>query len=178
MRNYELVCILDPQVGDNKFDDVVEKYENFLKAQGAEIAHTDRWGMRQLQYTSPSLKKRRQGYYVLYQFVAEPATIPPLESELGIDEGVLRHLIVLIEGEFLRVPELAPESVLTFGPPHRDRRDGRPPRDRDRDRDRDREPRRRDDSAPDRSAPAAEAPVVEAAAAEAAAEDTGDGAQG
>jgi len=127
MRKYELVCILDPQVGDGRFDEVVEKYENYLKSNGAEIAHIDRWGMRKLAYTSASLKKRSQGYYVLYQFEAEPGVLAPMESEMLIDEAVLRHLVVAIEGEFLRVPELAPESILDPPPPRGPRdRGGRP----------------------------------------------------
>ena len=127
MRKYELVCILDPQVGDGRFDEVIEKYENHLKSNGAEIAHIDRWGMRKMAYTSPSLKKRSQGYYVLFQFEAESGVIAPMESEMLIDEAVLRHLIVGIEGEFLRVPELAPESILDPPPPRGPRdRGGRP----------------------------------------------------
>jgi small subunit ribosomal protein S6 len=127
MRKYELVCILDPQVGDGRFDEVVERYENYLKSNGAEIAHIDRWGMRKLAYTSPSLKKRSQGYYVLFQFESESGLIAPMESEMLIDEAVLRHLIVAIDGEFMRVPELAPESILDPPPPRGPRdRGGRP----------------------------------------------------
>jgi len=127
MRKYELVCILDPQVGDGRFDEVIEKYENHLKSNGAEIAHIDRWGMRKLAYTSPSLRKRSQGYYVLFQFESESGVIAPMESEMLIDEGILRHLIVAVEGEFLRVPELAPESILDPPPPRGPRdRGGRP----------------------------------------------------
>jgi len=136
MRKYELVCIFDPQVGENRFEEMVAKYEGQLKAGGAEVANIDRWGIRQLAYTSPGLRKRRQGYFVLYQFVAEPTVMVPVEGELRMDEAVLRHLVMAVEGEFLRVPELAPESILEPRPPAF--------RDRDRDRDRGGRPGRRD----------------------------------
>jgi len=136
MRKYELVCIFDPQVGEGKFDDLVDRYAERLASKGGEVKHTDRWGMRQLAYSSPSMGKRRQGYYVLYQFEADPAIIRSLEEDLRIDENVLRHLVVLIEGEFLRVPELVPESQIVFGPPPRERGDRGRGRDRDRGRDR------------------------------------------
>lgn len=147
MRRYELVCIFDPQVGENRFDEMVARYEGLLKAGGAEVANIDRWGMRQLAYTSAALRKRRQGYFVLYQFLGEPSVLKPLESELRIDEAVLRHLLTAVEGDFLRVPELAPESILEPRPPaFRDRdRGGRPGRRDGRDEGRDgrpREPRR------------------------------------
>ena len=131
MNKYELVCILDPQVGENDFDEVVERYENYLTSNGAEMAHIDRWGMRQLAYTSPGLKKRRQGYYVLYQFTAEPTLISPLEQDLKLDEGVLRYLVVSVQGEFLRVPQLASETLLAERHARRERgRPGRPGSDR------------------------------------------------
>jgi len=121
MRKYELVCILDPQLGEGKVDSLVEKCADYLKNHGAEVVNIDRWGMRQLAYCTPSMRKRRQGYYVLYQFEAEASVIKPLEEELRIDEAVLRHLVILVEHEFMRVPELVPENQVIFGPPPRER---------------------------------------------------------
>ena len=129
MKNYELICILDPQIGDARFGEVAEKYENYLKSSSAEVAHIDHWGLRKLAYSSASLKKRQQGYYVLFQFAAEPASISSLERELLLDEEILRHLVVSAQGEFLRVPQLLPESALFPERPSRDngrfRRDNR-----------------------------------------------------
>ena len=112
MKNYELVCILDPQLGDTDFEEVIEKYDNHLKSNGAEVSHIDRWGLRKLAYSSVSLKRRRQGYYVLYQFAAESALLPSLEQILKLDEGILRYLVTAVQGEFLRVPQLASDSEI------------------------------------------------------------------
>ena len=140
MRNYELVCILDPQVGEGQYEQLVEKYEALLEENGGQVARIDNWGLRRLAYTSTSLKNRHQGYYVLYQFAAEPTAIEGLEQTLKLDEAVLRYLITAVEGEFIHVPQLAADNFLeeafarpTRGP--RDRggpyRDSRGPRDRD-----------------------------------------------
>jgi small subunit ribosomal protein S6 len=112
MRNYELVCILDPQASEGQLEGVIEKYDHYFKANGAEVVNVDRWGLRRLAYTSANLKKRRQGYYVLYQFKSEPGVIDLLEQELKLDEAVLRYLVVGVEGDFLRVPTLASEDIL------------------------------------------------------------------
>ena len=147
MRKYELVCIFDPQAGENSFDGLVEKYEAYLNSHGGQVVNIDRWGMRQLAYSTPSMRKRRQGYYVLYQIEAESAIVAPLEEELRIDEVVLRHLLMLVEGEFLKVPQLVPEAQIIFGPPARDRGDRG--RGRERERGGERDTRRRDrDGAP------------------------------
>ena len=112
MKNYELVCILDPQFGDNHFGTMVEKYEGYLMANRAKVVHIDHWGMRRMAYTSASLKKRQQGYYVLFQFTAEPVILSELERQLSLDEGVLRYMVVGVRGEFMRVPQLIPEGTV------------------------------------------------------------------
>ena len=160
MRNYELVCILDPQAGEGQYDQLVEKYEALLEENGGQVARIDNWGLRRLAYTSSSLKNRHQGYYVLYQFSAEPTAIEGLEQTLKLDEVVLRYLVTAVEGEFIHVPELAADNFLeeAFARPirgPRDRggpyRDSRGPRDHDRAR----------AAAPERDAPDVEVEEVE-----------------
>ncbi len=112
MKNYELVCILDPQFDNDQVGSMVEKYEGYLVANKAKVAHIDHWGMRRMAYTSTSLKKRQQGYYVLFQFTAEPAILSGLEQQLSLDEGILRYLAVGVKGEFMRVPQLIPEGTI------------------------------------------------------------------
>ena len=139
MKNYELVCILDPQVGDQEFDQAIERYKNYLEQNKAEVAHIERWGMRKLAYTSVSLKYRQQGYYVLFQFSGEPTLIDPMEQELKLDEAVLRYMVVVAGKEFIRMPTLPSDTELfDQGPRGRDRDDRRPYGDRDRDQERER----------------------------------------
>jgi small subunit ribosomal protein S6 len=168
MRNYELVCILDPQVGDQEFEQVIDKYKDYLEQNGAEIAHIERWGMRKMAYTSVSLKHRQQGYYVLYQFSGEPTLIDPLEQELKLEDAVLRYLVVVADKEFIRMPTLPSDAELfDQGPRGRDRDDRRPYGDRDVGRDR---PERQasagetaDGDKPEEAAPDAEEREEEAA---------------
>ena len=160
MRNYELVCILDPQAGEGQYEQLVEKYEALLEENGGQVVRIDNWGLRRLAYTSSSLKNRLQGYYVLYQFSAEPTAIEGLEQTLKLDEVVLRYLVTAVEGEFIHVPELAADNFLeeAFARPTRGPRDrGGPHRDS-------RGPRVRDEAratAPERDAPEVEVAEVE-----------------
>ena len=125
MNNYELVCILDPQFGDNHFAAMVEKYEGYLLENKAMVVHIDHWGMRRMAYSSASLKKRQQGYYVLFQFTAQPSILSGLEHQLSLEEGVLRYLVVGVKGEFMRVPQLTPEGAVFQDSSPRDRDAGR-----------------------------------------------------
>lgn len=130
-KKYELVLIFDPQVGDTQLGTAVEKYQKRLESAGAEVANVDKWGLRKLAYTSIALRQRQQGYFVLYQYTGDSATMASLEGDLKLDESVLRHMFVAVEGEFLRVPQLAPENVYIYNPPDRPRDRRGPRRDRD-----------------------------------------------
>ena len=110
-KKYELVCIIDPQVGDGGFDPIIEKYQGRLEGQGAEIVNLDKWGLRKLAFTSVSMKRRQQGYYVCYQFTAPSGEFEDIKQELKMDEHVLRFLLLAVQGEFTRVPVLAPDTV-------------------------------------------------------------------
>ena len=130
-KKYELVLILDPQVGDTQLDASIEKYKTQLESAGAEVINVDNWGLRKLAYTSMALRQRQQAFYALYQFEGATDLLGPLETALRLDEAILRHLLISVDGEFLRVPQLASESVYIYNPPARPH-DRRPPR-RDRD---------------------------------------------
>ena len=131
-KKYELVLILDPQAGDTQLETAVENYKKRLEAAGAEVVQVVKWGLRKMAYTSISLRQRQQGFYVLYQFTAESERLEPVEEELKLDEAVLRHLVVGVPGEFLNVPQLAPENVYIYQSPDRSRDRRGPRRDRER----------------------------------------------
>lgn len=131
-KKYELVLILDPQSGDTHLESAVENYQKRLESAGAEVAQVVKWGLRKLAYTSIALRQRQQGFYVLYQFAVDSERIGPLEEELKLDESVLRHLVVAVPGEFLNVPQLAPENVYIYQSPDRGRDRRGPRRDRER----------------------------------------------
>jgi small subunit ribosomal protein S6 len=182
MKNYELVCILDPQVGEGQYEQAIEKYETYIKENGGEITQMDDWGLRRLAYTSASLKNRRQGYYVIFQFAVEQTMIDALEQTIKLDDGVLRYLLTGVDGDFIHVPQLVADNFLeeAFARPARGPRDrdrGGPRRDRDDRGDRgDRGSRDREErpsraaapAAPAAAAPAAAAPAPEPAKSEAA----------
>ena len=110
-KKYELTCLLDSQLGDEGFESMVTKLAGMLQKAGAEIVNIDRWGLRKLAFTSVSLKRRQQAYYVLYQFKAPAGTFAGVEEEFKLDEAILRYLLVSVTGEFIRVPQLAPDTV-------------------------------------------------------------------
>jgi len=93
-RIYEAVVVLDPQLEDEGIEATIGRIEDFLSTQGGEVLRVERWGVRRLAY---EIRKRRQGYYVLFLFRLDGRVISELERRLHMDDAVLRHLIVVSE---------------------------------------------------------------------------------
>lgn len=101
MRDYEVVYIFKSALGTEDIDARLQRYhEKILAVDGSEITAVEHWGKRQLAYP---IDRNENGYYVVAQFSTEPRALPEFERLLKLDEEVLRHLVVLSEGE-LAVP--------------------------------------------------------------------------
>ncbi|GAA4837304.1 30S ribosomal protein S6 [Algivirga pacifica] len=94
MKNYEAVFIVTPVLNDAEIKETVEKFENFLKENGADLYHSETWGMKKLAYP---INKKTTGYYQLFEFKAEPTLIERFEIEFKRDEKVLRFLTVHLD---------------------------------------------------------------------------------
>ena len=101
MRDYEVVYIFKSALGTEDIDARLQRYhEKILAVEGSEITAVEHWGKRQLAYP---IDRHENGYYVVAQFSTEPGALPEFERLLKLDDEVLRHLVVLSEGE-LPVP--------------------------------------------------------------------------
>ena len=96
MRDYELVVIFHPALGEDAIQQKLERFHGLVSGGGAEIRVVDHWGGRRLAYP---IQKHTSGYYVVTQFFGDPTSLPELERIMKLDEGVLRYLIVLNEGQ-------------------------------------------------------------------------------
>jgi small subunit ribosomal protein S6 len=91
LREYELVTIWNPDLGDEGVANAVERLKASIQARGGEVTDTNVWGRRKLAYF---IKKRAEGHYVVMQLKLDAARAAELESQLNINEDVLRHLLV------------------------------------------------------------------------------------
>jgi small subunit ribosomal protein S6 len=94
MNQYETVFIMTPVLSDQQMKETVEKFKDFLTAQGAEIINEENWGLKKMAYP---IQKKSTGFYQLIEFKAEPAVIEKLEVGFRRDERILRFLTVKME---------------------------------------------------------------------------------
>ncbi len=94
LKQYETVFIMTPVLSDEQMKEAVSKFQDYLKAKGAEIVFEDHWGLRKLAYP---IQKKSTGFFHLIEFRAETSLIRDFETELKRDERVIRFLTVALD---------------------------------------------------------------------------------
>ena len=102
-RHYETVFIFDSGLEEAQVNEHLEKFHALLTTPDtpAPVTSVNHWGKRQLAY---HIKGKEIGYYVVTQFETTGVTLPEYERAIKLDDAVLRHLLVLNEGEAPRAP--------------------------------------------------------------------------
>jgi small subunit ribosomal protein S6 len=114
VRLYETVYIFDAALDEAAINQKLERYHGLVTGKDGEVTSVDHWGTRQLAYP---VEKNKTGYYVVAQFMGEATALPEFERVLKLDEGLLRYLVVLNEGEpTTGMSILAPQPILSDRP--------------------------------------------------------------
>ncbi|MGC8855739.1 MAG: 30S ribosomal protein S6 [Anaerolineae bacterium] len=93
MRNYELVCVVQPDLDEAAFNAVVDRVKGLVTEAGGSVDKVDVWGRRRLAYP---IRKHMEGQYVLFNLSLKPSTTAELERNIRYQETVLRHMLTLI----------------------------------------------------------------------------------
>lgn len=91
-RPYELLFVLNPEIGDEALEAETQKVTNLLSENGT-VTETDVWGKRHLAY---EIQKLNEGYYVLIHFSSDAEFPVELDRQLKINDRVIRHLITRV----------------------------------------------------------------------------------
>lgn len=93
-NNYEAVFILTPVLSDPQVKDTVEKFKKVLTGLGSEMVNEELMGLKTLAY---KVQGKTTGFYVMFEFKADPAAIKPFETEFRRDERVLRFMTTKLD---------------------------------------------------------------------------------
>ena len=91
--NYELLYIIDPDLGEEATAAVVEKFKTLIEENGT-ISETEIWGKRRLAYL---VNDKQEGYYVLVKFSSAPDFPAELERLMKINDAIMRSMIIVVE---------------------------------------------------------------------------------
>jgi small subunit ribosomal protein S6 len=94
MRNYEVVLVIHPDLDEAALNSTVEKAKGWVTEAGGTVTNVELWGKRHMAY---SLRKQREGQYVLLKVSMAPSFTVELERNLRFLEPVMRFLITAVE---------------------------------------------------------------------------------
>jgi small subunit ribosomal protein S6 len=120
-KEYELVLMLDPDVPDERRDEIAAETRQRIET-GGTLKHDASWGMRKMAY---EIRQRTEADYRLFRFEGQSGVLDELNHNLRIADGVLRFRIFKVDP---RSPSIVPPPAMgTSGAPTRaPRRDEAP----------------------------------------------------
>ncbi|MDR2599789.1 MAG: 30S ribosomal protein S6 [Oscillospiraceae bacterium] len=90
---YELMYIIDLDIGEEQIAAMVEKFKALIETSGT-VDELDTIGKKKLAYL---INDKPEGYYVLVKFTSTPEFPAELDRVLKITDGIMRWLITVIE---------------------------------------------------------------------------------
>jgi small subunit ribosomal protein S6 len=96
VRNYELMCVLNPDLDESGLEAQYERVKTLIANRGGEVVSFEPWGKRRLAYP---VQRFGDGIYSVTRFKMEPEETEALDRGLRLTESVIRHLIVRPESD-------------------------------------------------------------------------------
>lgn len=83
MRKYEVMYIIRPNIDEESKKAVIERFNNVLTSNGAEITGTKDWGKRRLAY---EINDFRDGFYQIVNVQSDAAAVQEFDRLAKIDQ--------------------------------------------------------------------------------------------
>ena len=110
MNPYELLLIITPDHDENEAEALTNQVKGIIEG-GGTLLKVDPWGKKRLAYP---IRKRCEGYYVLYIFECVPSFVSELNQSLHVIEAILRYMVVQYEDDIDKLKaELTAETTET-----------------------------------------------------------------
>jgi len=88
MRLYETLYLVNPDLADEDYRGVVDKFNTLIEKNNGVLIKVDEWGKKFLAY---DVKKFDKGFYVLLNYCGEPNLISELRRDLKLDDRILKY---------------------------------------------------------------------------------------
>ena len=90
MNKYESVIIINPNVDEEGIKGLVQKFTDLINNAG-KVEKVDELGKKKLAY---EIAKNKEGYYVVFDFEANPSLIKELERNYRITDEVIKFIVI------------------------------------------------------------------------------------
>ena len=89
MIDYEILLMLDPELAEERQNEIVARVRENIEGAGGSWDGDDVWGRRRLAF---EIDHKAEGVYHLLKFRAEPEALEEVSRVLKITDGVMRHM--------------------------------------------------------------------------------------
>ena len=96
MRYYETLYLINPDLSDEDYGDVVTKFNNLVEKNKGSIIKVDEWGKKTLAY---EVMKFDKGFYVLLQYCGTAEISAELTRDLTLDDRVLKYQTIKLSND-------------------------------------------------------------------------------
>ncbi len=107
VRPYESMIIFDAELEEPAIAAVLDRSTELIRSGGGERGAIDRWGKRAFAY---EMRHRREGYYVVMEYTAEPAVAAEIDRLLHLADEVIRHKTVRLPDSIKVTPGTKPSG--------------------------------------------------------------------
>ncbi len=102
MTTYEILLMLDPELAEQRQDELIVRIRELVETSGGTWRSHDAWGRRRLAF---EIEKKTEGVYHLVVFESGAEALDEIVRVLKIDDLVLRHMATKhIEGSRTTAP--------------------------------------------------------------------------
>jgi small subunit ribosomal protein S6 len=102
--DYEVTYILRPNLEENEVTERTNAITEQLKGNGGDVLSGEVLGKKRLAY---EINDVREGIYAVLRFRSDAATAKELERQLGLNEDVMRALLVKLDKHALTAERAA-----------------------------------------------------------------------
>ena len=96
MKKYEIMYIIRPDIEEDAQTELMERFNQVLTDNGAEIEKVDEMGKKRFEY---EINNYRDGYYVVVYFKGDEQAVNEFDRQAKFTDDILRHLILRREEE-------------------------------------------------------------------------------
>jgi small subunit ribosomal protein S6 len=93
LRRYETIFITRADMPSDETEELIERYKSIVTSLEGSMIKIEKWGKRKLAYP---IEKRKEGFYVLFDFGGESKIVLEIERNFKIDDKVVRFQTVKI----------------------------------------------------------------------------------
>ena len=95
MKNYEIMFIVRPTLGEDDVKKVVKGFADIIKKNGGKVTKEENMGQREFAY---EIKDFKSGYYFVFEVEAkDDKAIKEFDRLALINNDIVRHLITKVE---------------------------------------------------------------------------------